>query len=154
MAGIILVWCDFAKLGPDELHDILHLRCAVFIVEQNCVFADIDGKDPLARHLRAYLGKEFAGCLRLFAPGILRPPAFIGRVVVAPQHRGTGLGRHLMYSALQEAARLYGPVAIELQAQSRLEDFYASFGFARISADYLEDGILHCDMRREGGVCS
>ena len=143
-----LVWRDFPALRPEELHAVLRLRCEVFIVEQACAYADIDGADPLARHLLALVGADLAGCLRIFAPGITGSAARIGRIVVARPQRGTGLGRRLIAAGLTEIERLHGPVPVDLSAQSHLERFYAALGFVRISPDYLEDGIPHCDMRK------
>lgn len=143
-----LLWRDFAALTVAELYALLRLRADVFVVEQHCVFADIDGKDPAARHLLAYVGAALGGYLRVFPPAAGQDAARIGRVVVAPACRSTGLGRRLMAEALDEIARKLGPVAVELSAQAHLERFYAGFGFVRTSADYLEDDILHCDMRR------
>jgi ElaA protein len=149
MPDTTLRWRDFAELTPRELYDVLRLRCAVFIVEQNCAYADIDGNDPQARHLLAYLGPDFVGCLRLFTPEAAGSSARLGRIVVEPAHRAAGLGRVLMRTGLTEVRRLCGAVPVELSAQSHLERFYAGLGFARFTDDYLEDGIPHCDMRRE-----
>ena len=146
----ILLWREFDALSPGELYALLKLRCEVFIVEQACAYADIDGKDPLARHLLAYAGSELIGCLRVFLPDAAGEAARIGRVVVAPPARGTGLGRRLMRRALAEIEVHFGAVPVELSAQAHLEAFYASLGFERISENYLEDGIPHCDMRRDG----
>lgn len=142
------VWRDFDALSPAELHALLKLRCEIFIVEQDCAYPDIDGKDPLARHLLCHDGTDLIGCLRIFAPCIAGEAARIGRVVVAPPARGTGLGRRLMQAALDEIEVLHGKVPVALSAQLYLEAFYASLGFERISETYLEDGIPHCDMRR------
>jgi ElaA protein len=142
------VWRNFGDLRPAELHALLKLRCDVFVVEQNCAFPEIDGKDPQARHLLCHDGADLIGCLRLFAPGIDGDAARIGRVVVAPPGRGTGLGRRLMQAALDEIEVRHGTVPTALSAQLYLEAFYASLGFERISETYLEDGIPHCDMRR------
>ena len=90
------------------------------------------------------------GCLRVFAPGVTGEAARIGRVVVAPSARGTGLGRRLMQAALDDIEARHGKVPVALSAQAYLEAFYASLGFERISETYLEDGIPHCDMRRAG----
>jgi ElaA protein len=143
------LWRSFEALKPAELHAVLKLRCEVFIVEQACAYADIDGKDPLARHLLAYVGAELIGCLRVFAPDGAGAAARIGRVVIAPPARGTGLGRRLMRRALAEIDARFGPVPVELSAQAHLEAFYASLGFERVSETYLEDDIPHCDMRRD-----
>jgi len=143
-----MLWRDFAALTVGELYALLRLRADVFVVEQNCVFGDIDGKDPVARHLLAFAGEMLGGYLRVFSPAVPGEAAKIGRVVVVPAFRSTGLGRRLMAAALDEIAGRLGPVPIELAAQAHLEKFYGSFGFVRCSDDYLEDDILHCDMRR------
>ncbi|HEV2675742.1 MAG TPA: GNAT family N-acetyltransferase [Aliidongia sp.] len=144
-----LQWRRFEELGTGELYALLRLRADVFVVEQNCVFADIDGKDDLALHLLAWVGDTLGGYLRVFGPTTAQGAAKIGRVVVAPALRSTGLGRRLMAAALEEISHRLGSVPTELSAQAHLERFYASFGFVRTSVDYLEDDILHCDMRRE-----
>jgi len=141
-------WRDFPDLSPFELHAVLKLRCDVFIVEQECAFPEIDGKDPLARHLLCHHGADLIGCLRLFDPGVAGDEARIGRVVVAPPARGTGLGRRLMQAALDEIEARHGRIPVALSAQLHLEAFYAGFGFTRVAEPYLEDGIPHCDMRR------
>jgi ElaA protein len=145
---VAFIWRDFADLRPAELHALLKLRCDVFVVEQNCAFPEIDGKDPLARHLLCHDGADLIGCLRIFVPGVAGDAARIGRVVVAPSARGTGLGRRLMQAALDEIEVRHGTVPVALSAQLYLEAFYASLGFERVSETYLEDGIPHCDMQR------
>lgn len=117
------------------------------MVEQACCFADIDGRDPEAAHLLAsrHQGGGLAGTLRLFAPGD-GGAASIGRVATAREARGTGLGRAMMLEGVAEARRRFGAVPIRIGAQSRLEGFYASLGFARSGEDYVEDGIPHCVM--------
>jgi ElaA protein len=143
-----MLWRDFDALAVGELYALLRLRADVFVVEQNCVFGDIDGRDPDARHLLAFAGDALGGYLRVFPPPAAGSAAKIGRVVVAPAFRSTGLGRRLMAAALVEIAGRLGPVPIELAAQAHLEKFYGSFGFVRCSDDYLEDDILHCDMQK------
>jgi ElaA protein len=144
-----LLWRDFESFRPAELYAVLRLRCDVFIVEQACVFPEIDGKDPLARHLLIFNGPDLVGCLRIFAPGVTGEASRLSRIVSAPSRRGTGLGQRLMIEGLAEIERLYGAVPVDLAAQVYLERFYGAAGFVRISADYLEDGIVHCDMRRK-----
>ena len=146
-----LLWRAFEALEPAELYALLRLRCDVFIVEQGCAYADIDGTDPQALHLLAFTGPDLAGCLRVFPPEA-GGSARIGRVVVAPGSRASGLGRRLMLAALAEIERRHGAAPVELAAQAHLEHFYASLGFARIGEDYLEDDIRHCDMRRSEGL--
>jgi ElaA protein len=126
---------------------ILALRSAVFVVEQECAYLDLDGRDvePGARHLWAERGDEVLATLRVLhdADGTHR----IGRVATAPAARGAGLAARLMQRALE----LAGDVDIVLEAQAHLYDWYARFGFARDGEDYLEDDILHTPMRRTLG---
>lgn len=127
---------------------MLKLRADVFVVEQACVFPEIDGRDPRALHLLARTtdGGPLAGTLRLFPPDGATGRAVIGRVATAPAARGTGLGRALMAEGIGEARRRYGPAPVAIGAQARLERLYAGFGFVRTGEDYMEDGIAHCAM--------
>ena len=144
----MFVWRAFDALSPRELHDLLRLRGDVFVVEQNCAFPEIDGRDPQALHLLARTERgDLAGTLRLFAPAD-RGPARIGRVATALPARGRGLGRAMMDEGIAESRRRFGAAPIEIGAQSAMEGFYRSLGFARTSADYDEDGIPHCAMVR------
>lgn len=143
-------WRD---LTVDELYAIVRLREAVFIIEQNCPYPDADGRDPLAWHLLGWRdgpdGKLLAAYARIFEPGIRYQQASIGRIVTAPDVRGTGLGRQLMVEALRRTEDLVPGQAIKIAAQRRLEKFYTGFGFSTISEPYEEDGIIHVDMMRE-----
>ncbi len=141
-------WRSFDALTVRELHDLLRLRAEVFVVEQRCIFVDIDGRDPEALHLLARSTESAAllGTLRLFPPDLGAGQVRIGRVAATSSARGTGLGRAMMVEGLAETERRFGPVPVGLEAQSRLEGFYRSLGFARASDDYEEDGILHCAM--------
>lgn len=139
----------FAELGTQPLYDLLALRSQVFVVEQNCVFLDIDGLDPLTLHL---LGTGDDGVLRAYArlipPGVKAPDALIGRVVTAPAARGGGSGRALMAEAVAQCERLWPGHAVTLHAQAHLERFYGSFGFVPVGEPYIEDGIPHIEMRK------
>lgn len=132
----------------DQLYEAMRLRSAIFVVEQNCVFPDMDGLDPRCEHL---CGTDAQGRLlayaRLLHPGLKYPEASIGRVVVAESARGTQLGRALMHEALAACRARWPGQPILIGAQQRLERFYASLGFKPIGAPYLEDGIWHVDMR-------
>ena len=143
----------FRDLSVDDLYAIVRLREAVFIIEQNCPYPDSDGRDPFAWHLLGWRdgpdGKELVAYARIFEPGIRYHEASIGRIVTAPQVRGTGLGRQLMVEALQRTERLVPDQPIKIAAQRRLEKFYAGYGFETISDPYEEDGIIHVDMKRE-----
>jgi ElaA protein len=138
----------FAALTVAELYGILRTRQEVFIVEQKCAYADADGLDPLATHLFAADGDAVIACARLFAPGLRRREAVIGRVVTAASVRRTGIGRELMRRAIEAIEAEHGSVAIWLGAQKYLQRFYESFGFSRDGDDYLEDDIPHLPMRR------
>ena len=132
----------FADLTAGELHAILALRTRVFVVEQDCAFQEIDGLDPVAVHWwAAGDAGEVAAYLRVLdeGGGVTR----IGRVVTAPEHRGTGAGAALMRAAL---AALDGPVV--LGAQVRVQGFYERLGFSVDGPGYDEDGIPHVPMRR------
>lgn len=151
MAGQLaesLFWRNFEELTVWELHDVLRLRCRVFIIEQNCPFGDVDGEDPQALHLLASSDgvPGIAGYLRCL-PSADGAHVIIGRVVTAPEARASGLGRRLMTEAVAEMRRRFLTLPMALSAQSRLERFYVGLGFQRTSPDYMDDGILHCDMR-------
>lgn len=139
----------FAELSARDLHDALHLRQQVFVLEQTCLFPEIDGKDPDALHL---IGRDGAGdllaYLRVFAPGDYYAEPAIGRVVVAPEARGRGLARVLMEEGHRRVATLFGPTPIRLNAQAYLKDFYESLGYAIVHGPYDEDGIPHYEMLR------
>ena len=158
---IALRWLAWREFDPDDLYALMRLRSAVFGVEQNCVFEEMDGLDPHCEHLLASgADGEIVGCLRWVPPGFKRPhspsPAascpVLGRLVTAPRVRGTGLGRRLMLEGIARCERGWPGVPIELSAQQHLQPFYASFGFAPLRAPYDEDGIVHVDMRRRGAA--
>lgn len=142
-------WRGFGQLSAGELYLLLRLRCEVFVVEQQCAYLDVDGRDLEAEHLLAWGDHDhLSGYLRVFAPDKVNATAQIGRVVTSPEDRSTGLGRWLMHEALDFIAKRHGGVQIKISAQAHLERFYTDFGFRRSSADYAEDGILHCEMLR------
>lgn len=143
------VWRSFHQLSATELYSLLRLRCEVFVVEQQCPYLDIDGRDLEADHLLAWgAADRLSGYLRVLPPAQTVGAAQIGRIVTAPDERGTGLGRWMLQEALRFIAQQHGGVSVKLSAQVYLERFYAGFGFRRSSGDYSEDGILHCDMVR------
>jgi ElaA protein len=146
-----LTWFErgFAELTPAQLYAIVRLRERVFVVEQNCVYVDADGIDPVSRHLWAEAtGGEIAAYLRVVPAGVKHPEVSIGRVITAPEHRGAGLGKELMKRGIAAT----GHVAIRIGAQAHLERFYGELGFARSSEPYLEDGIPHIEMVRPAGA--
>ncbi|HRJ59828.1 MAG TPA: GNAT family N-acetyltransferase [Azospirillaceae bacterium] len=149
-----LVWFDFDDLPPRLLYGVMTLRQRVFVVEQNCAYADLDGLDDKARHLVALTGEDVrpAACLRLFGPNKtdIAPAARLGRIVVSPDCRKTGLGPALIREGLAEAARLYARAPVVISAQAALAGYYARFGFVAEGAIYDEDGIPHVTMRTGG----
>lgn len=148
-AEIALRWYGWEALDRDRLYALLKLRSEVFVVEQDCVFLDIDGRDRDAEHLCAEAADgRLAACLRLLPPAGDRPEVAIGRVVVAPDFRGRGLGHRLTAAAVTRAEERFPGSGQRVSAQEHLQDFYASHGFATISDRYLDDGIWHVDMRR------
>ncbi len=140
----------FPALSVDELYDALALRCEVFVVEQACIFQDADGADRASGHL---LGRDAAGVLqaylRVVDPGVKYPEPSLGRVITSAASRGTGLGHRLVDEGIARCESAWPGHAIRIGAQARLEAFYAGHGFVREGADYIEDGIPHCEMVRE-----
>ena len=144
----------FDELPARELYAAMRLRAEVFVVEQQCAFADPDGHDPRALHLLGWRDAApdeppaLLAYARIFAPGALYAEASIGRVVTSPAARGAGLGRALMAEALARTASLFPGAPVRLAAQQRLEKFYTALGFRTVSTSFLEDGIVHVYMTR------
>lgn len=138
----------FRALTGRALYEVLALRQAVFVVEQDCAYLDADGQDEGALHLLGTDGGVLVAYLRILPPGEGRADAAIGRVITAASHRGLGLGRALMVQGLTEARRVHGDVPVFVSAQAHLAPFYASLGFVRCGEGYDEDGIPHLPMRR------
>lgn len=135
---------DFAGLDPRTAYLLWQLRCDVFVVEQDCPYPDLDGRDlePGTLHLWAEADGVPIGCLRILDDGDV---ARIGRVAVRPEHRGAGVAGALMEAAIERI----GHRASVLDAQAHLGHWYARFGYRRAGEDFLEDGIPHTPMRRE-----
>lgn len=138
----------FQKLTVEELYKILQLRNEVFVVEQNCVYQDADGKDPDAHHLLGMQGVKLVAYSRILPPDEEHPHPAIGRVVTAPGSRRTGLGKMLMKEAISATESLFGKTIIKVSAQLYLKKFYESLDFQQVSEVYLEDGIEHISMHR------
>jgi ElaA protein len=143
-------WSAFEAFSPAALYAVLAARSAVFVVEQNCAYQDLDGYDARAQHLVAWRGGDVAAYCRVFAPGVKYAEASIGRVLTTPPYRGTGVGRELVARAVERIDAQHGSRGARISAQGYLERFYASFGFETVSAPYLEDGIPHVEMLRPG----
>lgn len=141
-------FAPFAELTPREVHDLYQVRAAAFIVEQDCVFQDIDGIDPACWHLLGYGEGQLVAYCRLLPAGAKYAEASIGRVVTSHAVRGTGMGRELMREALSRVEKLWPGAPIRIGAQAHLERFYRDFGFVTASQPYDEDGILHIEMLR------
>lgn len=136
----------FNDLSLQELYAMLRLRSEVFVVEQNCVFLDMDNKDQSCHHLLLWDDANLVACARLVPPGVSYTEMSIGRIVSNPAYRGTGAGRTLVATAIEACYRIFGQGTIKIGAQLYLEKFYGSFGFERIGEVYDEDGIDHIKM--------
>lgn len=147
MSQLSFVCKSFHELDTFELYALLQLRSEVFVVEQNCVYQDVDGYDQAAMHLMVYKDEELCAYSRLLPPGLKYESASLGRVVTRQSARGDGFGRALMTSALEHSQRLWPEAAITISAQHYLEKFYQSLGFTTESEPYLEDDIPHIRMR-------
>jgi ElaA protein len=139
---------NFDDLTVNELYGILRLRSEVFVVEQNCVFQDMDNKDQQSYHLMGWNNEELIAYTRLIPPGVSYELCSIGRVLTSTRGRGTGVGRLLMNESIEQITKLYGPAPIRIGAQIYLKKFYESFGFQQTSDIYDEDGIDHIEMTR------
>ena len=145
-------WSSFEALSKEDLYEILEHRQDVFVVEQNCIFPDIDHIDQQAFHLLGWkhngTERQLVAYLRCVFPGVKYPEVSLGRVLSTSAVRGTGIGREMMTQALTHTERQYPGMRIRISAQQYLEAFYGSFGFITMSAPYDEDGIPHVEMLR------
>ncbi len=143
----------FDKLSNTDVFEILELRQRVFILEQQCIYPDIDRQDLAALHL---LGREkspgsaqqLAAYLRIIVPSKTSAHGSLGRIVISPEFRGQGLGEALLRQGILAAEQACDIDLIKISAQTHLETFYQRFGFETRSAPYDEDGISHIDMER------
>ena len=136
----------FERLTTQELYRILQLRAAVFVVEQNCPYQDLDDKDLLAYHLMFWHNNELVAYTRLIPAGISFREVSIGRVVVLPEYRNRKLGKQLMQESVKQCYHHFGKMDIKIGAQLYLKAFYTSLGFVATSDVYLEDNIDHVEM--------
>ena len=139
----------FENLSVNELYDILRLRSAIFVVEQNCVYLDPDGKDKLALHLFGEFNGEIVAYSRLFKAGISFDNSSIGRVTVDANYRDRKWGHDLMRESIAGIKSHFGESKITIGAQLYLKKFYESHGFVQTSEMYLEDDIPHIEMKKE-----
>lgn len=138
----------FLELSTNELYAILQLRSEVFVVEQNCVYQDIDGKDQKAIHVLGYSEGVLVAYSRLFKPKDYFEYASIGRVIVKASHRDKKLGHELMQVSIDAITTLFQENKITISAQLYLQKFYESHGFVVVGDSYLEDDIPHIEMKR------
>ena len=136
----------FNEITLDELYDILQLRAEIFVVEQDCVYNDLDGLDKVAMHQFAIKDNEIVAYSRLLKPGTRFADYSIGRVVVKQTVRGTGLGIEMMKAAKKYIVNEWGATKIKISAQKYLQKFYEDLGFEIVTDEYLEDGIPHFGM--------
>ena len=137
----------FEALSTSELYEMLKLRIEVFVVEQNCVYQDIDGKDPKAIHVLGYYNGDLAAYCRIFDAGYYFDEASIGRVIVSPKYRDKKFGHDLMKVAIEVVESNFNKKQITISAQMYLQKFYESHGFVKTSEMYLEDDIPHIQMK-------
>lgn len=141
---------SFSELSPHQLYAILQARSAVFVMEQNCAYQDMDDCDQRSQHLIAWTDEgKLAAYLRVVPPGLKFAEASLGRVISSQIARGTGVGKQLLPRGIDACRQAYPEHPIRIGAQQYLEKFYASFGFVTVSEMYLEDDIPHVEMLLE-----
>jgi len=138
----------FEELSPFELYEIIRLRVEVFVVEQNCVYQDLDNKDLHAHHLMLFVESgELVAYTRLLPPKISYPEyPSIGRVVSDYNFRNQGFGKIVMDESMRQMEKLFPGQPIKISAQSYLLKFYSGFGFVPVGEEYMEDNIPHTAM--------
>ena len=133
-------------LSLDEFHDLIQLRIAVFVLEQDCPYQDVDGKDKQSFHLIGLQNDKIVATSRILPPGISYDEVAIGRVVIAKSARGKGYAHDMMKESKSFVVNHFGNVPIRLSAQKHLEGYYGSHAFQSTGKEYLEDGIPHVEM--------
>ncbi len=148
-----IVLKNFEELDGKEVYEISKLRSEVFVVEQNCPYLDLDGKDYQCLHLYFYddeqKEKEIVCYCRIIPKGLSYSTASIGRVLTNKKYRRKNYARKMMEEAIKIVQKNLGESVITLGGQNYLREFYSSLGFIAISDVYDEDGIPHVDMRLE-----
>lgn len=141
-----IVTKTFKELSLDELYAVLQLRSEVFVVEQNCVYQDIDNKDQKAMHIMGYKSDQLVAYTRIFKPDDYFESASIGRVLVKAGERHSKYGYAIMEASINVIEKTYGETKIKISAQTYLKRFYNNLGFEEVGESYLEDGIPHIQM--------
>jgi len=139
-------WIMLEDMQPDRLYDLLALRESIFVVEQKCIYQELDGIDKRALHFVATCGHQSVACLRLIPPYAENKWVRIGRVAVSKPLRKQGIARYMMQKAMQKAAEEFPGVGLYVHAQSYLEEFYQSLDFHLSGPEFIEDGIPHIPM--------
>ena len=149
--NISWVVLNFKACDAQTLYKLLQLRVGVFVVEQNCPYQDLDGKDQVALHILGYDNKSLVAYTRILPLGVgYKDYVAIGRVVIDPAYRKHGLGQKLMEKSIAECQKHYPQEPIKISAQAHLKEFYSRLGFCYKGEDYLEDDIPHCAMYLPG----
>lgn len=136
----------FKELSLEELYALLQLRSEVFVVEQNCVYQDLDGKDDIAIHVLGFKANKLIAYTRIFKPGDYFNEASIGRVIVKETERHYKYGGQIITSSIQFINKELKQKDIRISAQTYLKAFYNNLGFYEVGEGYLEDGIPHINM--------
>ena len=136
----------FNELTTQELYNILQLRSEVFVVEQDCVYQDIDGKDQKALHILGYDNNVLVAYTRVFKPGCYFEESSIGRVVVQEKVRKFKYGYAIMEASIEAIKTHYSETTIRISAQLYLKQFYNNLSFIEVGEEYLEDNIPHINM--------
>jgi ElaA protein len=134
------------ELSAEDLYKILKLRQDVFVIEQNCIYEDIDNLDQKSEHLLLESGNKLIAYSRIVPAGLKFATPSIGRIVVSPAHRGRGYGYRIVKKSI-EIVRESGSKEVFIEAQEYLHDFYQQLGFEKISDPYDLDGIQHIEMK-------
>lgn len=145
----MIICKKFNELTLEELYEILKLRSEVFVVEQNCIYNDIDGKDLTSSHIMIKENGKIKAYLRALQPGVSYEDASLGRVLVSPDARGKGYAKVIVTKGVEYILNNFNTTKITIGAQEYLKNFYSEIGFKPISEVYDEDGIPHLDMTFE-----
>ena len=138
---------SFSELSLEQLYALLRLRQEVFVIEQDCVFLDMDNLDQEAIHMLCLKGDKLLAYQRCIAPDAKSPESLLGRIVVCPTVRQKKLGKELVQRGIEHNLRRWPDNDIRISAQARLHNFYAALGFIAEGDEYIEDGIPHLQMR-------
>lgn len=148
--GVELIVRKFTELSAEELFEIYKLRVAVFVVEQNCPYQDIDDFDKAALHMFYRENGRILAYLRVLPAGTAFDEVSIGRVIAVERRKG--FATRLVSEGLRTAVSSLGTDTVVLEAQTYARGLYEKLGFIRISDEFLEDGIPHIKMRWSAGA--